>query len=59
MQPDTTAENDLQAAKLKKANEEAKAYRLKLRDAEQTLERTVAEKDAALADYARTNTSNE
>ncbi len=50
MQPDTTAENDLQAAKLKKANEEAKAYRLKLRDAEQTLERTVAEKDAALAD---------
>lgn len=37
MQPDTTAENDLQAAKLKKANEEAKAYRLKLRDAEQAL----------------------
>lgn len=34
---DTTTENDLQAAKLKKANEEAKSYRLKLRDTEQAL----------------------
>ncbi len=34
---DTTTENDLQAAKLKKANEDAKSYRLKLRDPEHAL----------------------